>query len=1089
MNRQELISKIIRKTDYSFSNLINKSKVQLQELFEKVKKQPTKKVEAPKPKPKPLKREIRNTIYNKAKDLGLKIKYTTNIDKLKNVVKKEIDYIENYENNLAKAEDYNNNLDEIIKKIEDNRKEMGKSKRLIIEIDGRFATINQKNYRETMNFLKRNKENSFLAIKDRDGSYTYKNKDGNYIIVDKDGNKRLDLDRLYDQKGTIQGFEAAVMRSFSGRDDSVSDPESASETTGPTDIQLSLVGMSSSSSGFFPYVNKTEVDLSHCGIFNSVDKNNYKISCFHLALKNSGLFKEKEINDIKNIIVNDYFPKSKLGIVAKKLGVTIRLAFRKKTGRKDIRYQLYNKGQKILNIGTIENHYFINNNGEFAIIEKMLKQNKFTPIATNDLELFDTIFVDDIYNRSDNINLEYSNKSYQIAISDQDHKMKQDDKELYDNIIYADFESITEGTVHKSYMCALVDKNNNKKVFIGENNAQKFLDYLSKIKGQILVYFHNLGYDYQFFVKECTILGIIKNGSSVKQLSILFKGKHITFRDSFCLIPNKLDYFQKMFGIKSKKGFLPHHLFTNKNIYDYNGFVTLSSIIDEIPKEHHNQIKRYEMNGEINLIDYAQDYCLDDCITLKEGVEKYKSEILLLLKNNGKSDITNMNTINSAISTPSLVFKIMQSNSKNLQGIYKFSNNIQKYLQKFMVGGRVMMQNNKKQFINDGNKIASLDANSLYPAAFLRIGQIGGFLKGLPKILNNNDKNIDFLNSVDGYFIRIKIIKVNDKKPFPILSIKKKSGIRHFSNNVEGQIISVDKFTLEDAIVHHNIEFEIIDGYYFNEGRNPEMCDLVNDLYNTRLSLKSKGNPLENVYKLLLNSLYGKFGENIKNKETEIKIVNQDGYEKFIDKNYHRIKDFYMIGKDYKDKNIYLFNTRKVVNDHYNFLHICNEILSMSKRIMNEVFEVAHNNNIEIFYQDTDSMKLYQKDVQKLSDAFRIKYNKDLIGKSLGQFKDEYADLHSDIFIAVGKKFYFSNDKLKKNDYKISSKGIPKELLLKNLDENNQIINPEKLFTDLYNNKKITFTNKNFDKCMFKHNKDLSISNNYSFNRTVQFIS
>jgi hypothetical protein len=541
-----------------------------------------------------------------------------------------------------------------------------------------------------------------------------------------------------------------------------------------------------------------------------------------------------------------------------------------------------------------------------------------------------------------------------------------------------------------------------------------------------------------------------------------------------------------MFGIKSKKGFLPHHLFTNKNINDYNGFVALSSIIDEIPKEHHNQLKKYEMNGEINLIEYATDYCLDDCITLKEGVEKYKSEILLLLKNNGKSDISNINTINSAISTPSLVFKIMQSNSKNLEGIYKFSNNIQKYLQKFMVGGRVMMQNNKKQYINNGNKVSSLDANSLYPAAFMRIAKIGGFLKGLPKILNNNDKNMDFLNSVDGYFVRIKINKVNDKKPFPILSIKNKSGIRQFTNKIENEIISVDKFTLEDAIKHHNIEFSIIDGYYFDQGRNPEMCNLVEVLYNTRLKLKADKNPLENIYKLLLNSLYGKFGENIKNKETEIKIVNQDGYEKFIDKNYHRIKDFYMIGKDYKDKDIYLFNTRKVVNDHFNFLHICNEILSMSKRIMNEVFEVAHDNNIEIFYQDTDSMKLYQKDVQRLSDAFKTKYDKGLIGKALGQFKDEYADMNSTIFIAVGKKFYFSNDKLK-NDYKISSKGIPKEILLKHLDENNKIVNPEKLFTDLYYNEKITFSNKRFDKVMFKHNKDLSISNNKDFNRAVQF--
>jgi co-chaperonin GroES (HSP10) len=129
---------------------------------------------------------------------------------------------------------------------------------------------------------------------------------------------------------------------------------------------------------------------------------------------------------------------------------------------------------------------------------------------------------------------------------------------------------------------------------------------------------------------------------------------------------------------------------------------------------------------------------------------------------------------------------------------------------------------------------------------------------------------------------------------------------------------------------------------------------------------------------------------------------------------------------------------------------------------------------------------MYTEDVNKLSNAYFQKYNKNLIGKELGQFKDEYNDIYCDTFIATAKKFYYSNDKLK-NKEKISSKGIPLQLLLKHSDKDGKIISVEQLFTDLYNGEKVTFSNANFDKVMFKHNKDLTISNNTSFNRTVQF--
>ena len=45
-------------------------------------------------------------------------------------------------------------------------------------------------------------------------------------------------------------------------------------------------------------------------------------------------------------------------------------------------------------------------------------------------------------------------------------------------------------------------------------------------------------------------------------------------------------------------------------------------------------------------------------------------------------------------------------------------------------------------------------------------------------------------------------------------------------------------------------------------------------------------------------------------------------------------------------------------------------ILSISKRIMNEVICTAEDNDIEIYYQDTDSNHLGVDDIKRLSELY-----------------------------------------------------------------------------------------------------------------------
>ena len=105
---------------------------------------------------------------------------------------------------------------------------------------------------------------------------------------------------------------------------------------------------------------------------------------------------------------------------------------------------------------------------------------------------------------------------------------------------------------------------------------------------------------------------------------------------------------------------------------------------------------------------------------------------------------------------------------------------------------------------------------------------------------------------------------------------------------MENEIIYTDKVGLEELIEYHDAEFEIIDGYYFNEGRHNTINHVIEDLYDLRKNLKKDKNPAQIVIKLLMNSMYGK--TIIKPVETDTVVKDAKEYlENYISCNYNYI--------------------------------------------------------------------------------------------------------------------------------------------------------------------------------------------------------
>ena len=247
---------------------------------------------------------------------------------------------------------------------------------------------------------------------------------------------------------------------------------------------------------------------------------------------------------------------------------------------------------------------------------------------------------------------------------------------------------------------------------------------------------------------------------------------------------------------------------------------------------------------------------------------------------------------------------------------------------------------------------------------------------------------------------------------------------------MEHGIVYIGKVGLEELVTHREAEFEIINGYYYNDGRHNTIDHGIEYLYNLRPKLKQDNNSAQMVVKLLMNSMYG--NTSIKPVETyNIVKYNRYDFEKSMPYNHNYIDSVIEVtGKSYITK-------VKSVLSYYNYVHCGVEILSMAKRSMNTVFSCAGECDVEICYQGTDSIHLNYDDVDTVVKIYKQKYGLELVGEDLGNVHTDCSmdKANSGIYalerVFLGKTTYIdsleSTDKAGKtiNSAHIRTKGIP----------------------------------------------------------------
>lgn len=457
------------------------------------------------------------------------------------------------------------------------------------------------------------------------------------------------------------------------------------------------------------------------------------------------------------------------------------------------------------------------------------------------------------------------------------------------NFLCADFETTR---IEKGIQRFLWGGFTNGLNFYYTNDVNVFINSLHKMDNKI-IYFHNLIYDFRFmfnyfFDNNFDVELITTQSGNLLKAVILSKTKiknHrrvlFDFRDSYALLPSSLKDVSKSLNI--------HYLKTKINI---------------------NEIENL---SEKEVINYLQN----DVASLYEALINFQNLFML-------------NKLNLTIGS------ITFSNWKKIYNINKFKmkHSLYDFFKKSMYGGRCEV------FNMVGYNLYYYDVNSLYPHVMTKYkypvcnGGHKSCCEGVDyKLIDKKSENKLYIAEVKNINIpSLNIpplpVRFNNHTIFP--SGKIKNGIYN----------SVDL----DLLKRMGGSYDFVKGIEWKE-TDFIFNNYIDNLYKLKVKSKKEGNTL-NYYtsKLLMNALYGKFGQS--NEYVKIRKIPDELLNDLLKDNSCNVYDtdfneFYRVLKK---------STKPIQN------HISSFILSYARTELYEHMLNIENKGGKIYYCDTDSI-------------------------------------------------------------------------------------------------------------------------------------
>ena len=892
---------------------------------------------------------------------------------------------------------------------------------------------------------------------------------------------------------------------------------------------------------FFNYLVTNDVPvivqqyLTKLQIFNSLvnkygkQREELNDCCFIYALMQTNDYTPEELNNMRLRIQNRYLSQKSIASICEEFSINITLNYinddaayamkKRKVNNKGIKNAKHNHTFNIY-----QNHYFIEEKTPFStyyikhlstmndssksnmeykqdhwikarsfitssnLVRELFKGGYFREITYGECSVLSTVFYNEVNSDISNIQLEYDDSKCTQLIEPM--KRKNSSTNDVPSIYYADFEADVTGPIHVPYLCVVQsEEGNREQIFKGVTCGTQLLNYLPN---NATVYFHNLAYDIRFLACYGIRNSIIK-GTKMMKCDVVFNHKVIHFRDTLPILSSKLSQLPSMFGISDiHKEIFPYKYYTIDRLTNGGAIGIINEAGNDEDKKWTIEDKQQFINN-INSINgcrisdshkgsdegamfdmwkYAQFYCQQDVRILRLSFTAFSNGFI----KDFKIDPHNF------ISISSLANEVFNQHVYYNHNLYRIGGIVRKFCSHAIYGGRCMCAYNKKWHTT--TPLCDFDAVSLYPSAMKRLYTV----EGKPKVITPEQLNMDFLSTTSAYVVEIKITKVNKHYPFPLI-VQKVNGINVNDDNIIDPItMVVDNIYLEDLINFQHIEFSLLRGYYWDGKKDYTIQDTISMLFNKRLEYKKQHNHLQQLYKLIMNSCYGKTIE--RPVEKDYKYLHEGPeLEKYWYKNYNKIVEDIKLN----NSNIHAVKVVKQIDTHFNFSLLGIQVLSMSKRIMNEVMCLAFDIGCRIYYQDTDSMHIAKDDLPKLSESYKQKYGRELIGSNLGQFHSDFPTInnHDEMPLAIESYFLMKKmyiDKLVDStgdvDYMIRGKGLTLASIqhAAQSEYNNDYM---KLYEAIYNGKAQMFDLTKGQPC-FSMNKDMTVSTVEKFMRKIK---
>lgn len=471
------------------------------------------------------------------------------------------------------------------------------------------------------------------------------------------------------------------------------------------------------------------------------------------------------------------------------------------------------------------------------------------------------------------------------------------------------FDVETYGNNNKFYMGGLYYFINGKEIFKTFTNRIEMIDFIltDKFKGKYFVA-TNLGFDLTtlfFNTPFWNDLNILESGSNIIYADYKFKNSNkkgkVKFIDTMNYLPFSVEKLGSILNIPK----------LNK-----------PKCLGKLPKTEEEREELFIYNKRDCEISCLFMYFLQDGLNKSGG-------ILKITIASSSFDIWRRNFLNQ------ILYK------EELQHKFK-GKNIKEFIFNGYYGGRTEVYK-KGEF----KELYYYDINSLYPSVMLKKFPLPQSIKEVPK------NSVLYINNYFGVSeVTVECPKMH--KPFlPYRDIKKKKLLfpygtfRGVWNNHE--LKKAIKLGYKIKKIHKQIIYTKT-FYPFKE--------FVEYFYNERLKYKKDKNPMQLVSKLILNSLYGKFGQK---KVKEFKIIDLNDFNG----DFNELNK--LVGDNYTEKDNLIISTEEKEYNGKNVYPILASYVTSYARIL----MYDYINNDDVIYTDTDSIfitKPLYNDSKKLGE-------------------------------------------------------------------------------------------------------------------------